>query len=965
MQSPFKTKYWLKNHEDAKALALLAIFFVAVFPQALFGGKYIFTGDGFFYSYPLRTVAWAMIRNGQLPLWTPYVMSGYPLLSMAQLGLAYPFTWGYLFLPGRVAEQIYVLAPFLFAPIFTYAYLRELGRSSLGSLLGALTFGYGGMMASHLAGNGFLMNATMWLPLLLIALERARRRLLAPCLLFAALAYTMSVVSGVGQGFLYTGLLAVAYACFLVLVPPEELKAQAAEPKARLRDVRRFAPLFVACGSTLLAAGVAAFQLLETARAFKRSVRSRLSYEAFTQGSYTPGLLWRSVAAPLFYGSDTNAYVPPLALVLMVVAVYKHGRRAPVRDLRVFFWAAIAVLAVGLMLGAHTPLYRLVYHTPLLNRFRVPSRHTFEWTFSLGVLAAYGWDAAAIALDRRRNQHRQAPSPRLYAALALLASGAVCGTLWWWRVQTLPTSYPKDTVSSPMVYCLWKTAFVLLIFGALWRAALIVSSRWRVAILTVCVLIACYVEPGALVMRWLERPGLPASRFAAVSDATRYLAQFPPVENRIFTRVDLMAEQYEAQPRLDAANVSAIYGLHNVAGYEPLILERYSRALGDVGLDTVRTPIGDRLNNALFGEQSRVLDLLNCRFVVSYTGFRSALEAPPDDEASTDLAGEMPPQTMKILNGAFSESSALVLVTSLANAVNVVEGEPVATLRIFADDGRIMERELRAGVDTAEWAHDRKDVRARVRHKLAPIFDQQKIGGAQGYAAYRFQTRIEFNSSMRVIRLEIHNISQTATLAIFSAKLVSPDGDKEFALHNALASTWRTAYEQHETLILRNTRALPRVWLVAEAEAVDSGEALRRIRGESTTEFDPRRTALLEVRPGDLPLLPGGTIPPNSTAQIVGYQPNRLRIETNAPTATVLMVSEIFYPGWEATVDNQPAQIKLADYLLRGLTLTAGRHTVEMRYTAPAARTGAAISALTLLVLGGLGVWALRTRGRD
>ena len=53
-------------------------------------------------------------------------MSGYPLLSMAQIGIGYPLTWGYLFLPGPLAEQIYNLAPYILFPVFTYAYAESL-----------------------------------------------------------------------------------------------------------------------------------------------------------------------------------------------------------------------------------------------------------------------------------------------------------------------------------------------------------------------------------------------------------------------------------------------------------------------------------------------------------------------------------------------------------------------------------------------------------------------------------------------------------------------------------------------------------------------------------------------------------------------------------------------------------------------------------------------------------------------
>jgi hypothetical protein len=140
---------------------------------------------------------------------------------------------------------------------------------------------------------------------------------------------------------------------------------------------------------------------------------------------------------------------------------------------------------------------------------------------------------------------------------------------------------------------------------------------------------------------------------------------------------------------------------------------------------------------------------------------------------------------------------------------------------------------------------------------------------------------------------------------------------------------------------------------VTKAEAVDSEEALRRIRGEGSMEFDPRTMALLEIAPGELPALPGG-MPVDATAEITEYRPNHLRIKTSASTPAVLVVSEVFYPGWKATIDGQPAQIMIADYLLRGVSVPEGTHEVEMRYTAPSARLGLIISIVALLSYFGL-----------
>src|SRR5919199_2960669 len=130
--------WWQRRRADVAALGAFALFFVAFFPQVFFGRRFIIAGDAYYYSYPLRTVAWRMIRAGQWPTWTPHILAGYPLLSQAQVAVGYPLTWFYLFLSGAWAEQLYVLAPFLLAPLFTYYYAREIGRSRLAALLAGL-----------------------------------------------------------------------------------------------------------------------------------------------------------------------------------------------------------------------------------------------------------------------------------------------------------------------------------------------------------------------------------------------------------------------------------------------------------------------------------------------------------------------------------------------------------------------------------------------------------------------------------------------------------------------------------------------------------------------------------------------------------------------------------------------------------------------------------------------------------
>ncbi len=63
----------------------------------------------------------------------------------------------------------------------------------------------------------------------------------------------------------------------------------------------------------------------------------------------------------------------------------------------------------------------------------------------------------------------------------------------------------------------------------------------------------------------------------------------------------------------------------------------------------------------------------------------------------------------------------------------------------------------------------------------------------------------------------------------------------------------------------------------------------------------------------------------------------------------MVVVSELFYPGWRATVDGTDTPIYRADHALRAVLVPAGRHSVEMVFDPLSFRVGAVISLATLL----------------
>jgi hypothetical protein len=152
-------------------------------------------------------------------------------------------------------------------------------------------------------------------------------------------------------------------------------------------------------------------------------------------------------------------------------------------------------------------------------------------------------------------------------------------------------------------------------------------------------------------------------------------------------------------------------------------------------------------------------------------------------------------------------------------------------------------------------------------------------------------------------------------------------------------------------------RWMPRAWVVDRAEVVaDEEAALARV---AEPGFDFMGSVVLESAPA-LSLAGSGRAP--GTARARRLDDAVLEIETETVRDGYLVLSEVHYPGWKATVDGRPAPLQRADYVLTALPLPAGRHRVLYTYAPASVRAGAALTAVTALSLAVVAVRSARAR---
>ncbi len=164
-------------------------------------------------------------------------------------------------------------------------------------------------------------------------------------------------------------------------------------------------------------------------------------------------------------------------------------------------------------------------------------------------------------------------------------------------------------------------------------------------------------------------------------------------------------------------------------------------------------------------------------------------------------------------------------------------------------------------------------------------------------------------------------------------------------------------YQDSAWKIYQNPQAYPRAWVVHETEVAPSPETLLSRLG--APGVDLRRTALLAA-PLDVNLDPLQDGAPEEVT-VDRYRPNRLDLSVHARSRGLLVLSENFYPGWQAGVNGHPARIYEVDGALRGIVVDAGENRVVLDY-APAWLAPGAL--LTLAAFGGTLVGFLLLRRR-
>jgi hypothetical protein len=142
--------------------------------------------------------------------------------------------------------------------------------------------------------------------------------------------------------------------------------------------------------------------------------------------------------------------------------------------------------------------------------------------------------------------------------------------------------------------------------------------------------------------------------------------------------------------------------------------------------------------------------------------------------------------------------------------------------------------------------------------------------------------------------------------------------------------------------------AVPRVYAVRRALRVPTFEAAMTQIGDSS--FDPHADAV--VTDPDAAGVAQQTWPAGGgedTARFASYEPSRVEVDAACPEGCLLVLTDLYYPGWRVSVDGSEAELLRVNGIFRGVELDAGSHRVAFRFAPRSFRSGSALCAAALL----------------
>jgi hypothetical protein len=971
-------------------LGCLGGLFAACYRRAIVPGEQFAYRDAAHYYYPLHQRVQAEWQAGRWPLWEPDENSGMPLLGNPTAAVLYPGKLVFALLPYPLAARVYVMGHTLLAFAAMLALLRHGGISWTGSALGALAYAFGGPVLFQYCNIIYLVGAA-WLPLGFRAADRWLRLGRRIALAELAIVLATETLGGDPESAYLTGLCAAGYAVGLTWLGRGDAHIGKDAERSRARRVLLFVGLWILAAliaaysaplvrpvgpanqpqpsfpwtpwvgplvavawglaglalvthwwkakttgarpvlvpmlaglvlAAVVAASTSAAQLLPVLEYTSQSDRAAQDgphdiYPFSLQPARLVELIWPNVFGTPYHGNklwlgalpprdaNVNVWVPTLYLGGLTLALalgsWRFGAEGSVGSLRGWMAAVVVVSLLGSFGGYGSPIW-LARMVPGGDRLIGPHDPT-----DLASLRAYRF----------------------------LRDGD--GGIYWFLATGLPGFGRFRYPSKLLTFTVLGVAFLA---GQGWDVLASGDPRvrrrtgaWSGSLLALTlVLLAFTVVRRGVLLAWLEAQNL-TSMFG------------------LFDAPGALAETQRSLAQAAVVLAVALFLTRGLAGRHPLAASALALAVTTVDLALANSRLILTVPQAVLDVKPEVVARIERAEKARpapgpYRVHRTPIWSPTvwGESASPDRVAEFVAWELQTAEPKYGINYGVEYTTTLGVA-------ELYDYRWFFGGFYYGAREkaarvlgVKPGTPLLAYARRAFDM-WNTRYFVLP-YSSRWDDSYRGIASF---------------------VERTERIEPPPEAFEGPGGqEKEIA--------WA---KTHDYQIRRNLNEYPRAWVVHDSRPAPLFRGLGRAERDAPMQemlysndmswpdptriaYDPRRYVWLEdtVRVGLAAYLPGGYPSTGESVRVLPIAPDRVELDAFLEIPGIIVLADVFYPGWTLTIDGQAAPILRANRMMRGAAVAAGRHRLVYTYHPGSFRVGLVVSGIGLAALGGLMLWS-------
>lgn len=352
-------------------------------------------GDDIFRQiYPFKILAIEIFKKFQLPIWNPYNGAGMPLLATMHTGLLNPFNILFFIFPNYLAWTIFLIIQPLFIGIFTYLYCQKLKLNHISSLFASLSFVFSGFVIVRII-YGDYDYAILTLPLFLYLIESNLPNFSSKKILFIPFIVFLLFTSVQPQIIFYI----LTFILFYFIYRLKQLKL------FQLKSFISFLSLI------LIGIGLSAIQLIPTIELFRNASINSFSSRFIFDRFLLPIQHLITIFIPNYFGNQAtynywgkSDYIETITYLGIIPCFFAYigiiiKKTKSINVINFFFIATIITILLTLDWFGTRLLFS--FPIPILGT-SIPSRIFFLTTFSLCILAAFGFEKlkSEITLSR-------------------------------------------------------------------------------------------------------------------------------------------------------------------------------------------------------------------------------------------------------------------------------------------------------------------------------------------------------------------------------------------------------------------------------------------------------------------------------------------------------------------------------------------------------------------------------------